>query len=144
MWPVRGSGVIIRVSPGNVQVGIPTIDAAGSEAEKRETSGTYKIKEVVKVPLVTINQIIKENFPAYPDFLSIDIEGLDLEVLKSLDFNKYPIPVICIETCVYSENHIRPKDLTIAEFIIPKGYEVYADTYINTIFVKTDWFYKSK
>ena len=74
--------------------------------------------------------------------LSLDIEGLDLEVLKSLDFEKYPIPVICVETCTYSENHIRPKDKTILEFVMSKGYEVYADTYINTIFVNKAWFYK--
>jgi len=98
---------------------------------------------VVKVPLININKIIKENFTAFPDFLSIDIEGLDLDVLKSLDFDQFPIPVICVETCTYSEDHIRPKDYSIAEFVISKGYEVYADTYINTIFVNKDWFYKN-
>lgn len=113
------------------------------EAERRAAHGTYKIKQVVKVPLININKIIKENFTAFPDFLSIDIEGLDLDVLKSLDFDQFPIPVICVETCTYSENHIRPKDYSIVEFVISKGYEVYADTYINTIFVNKNWFYKN-
>ena len=121
--------------------GINTFDK--DEAERRQAHGTYKIKQVVKVPLISINQILKENFSSCPDFLSIDIEGLDLDVLKSLDFNTSPIPVICVETCTYSENHIRPKDYTIAEFMTSKGYEVYADTYINTIFVNKNWFYKS-
>ena len=119
--------------------GLNTFDK--NEADKRATFDTFKIKEVVKVPLVSINQIIKENFITYPDFLSLDIEGLDLDVLKSLDFEKYPIPVICAETCMYSENHIRPKDSSIEAFILSKGYEVYADTYINTIFVNKNWFY---
>jgi FkbM family methyltransferase len=119
--------------------GLNTFDK--NEAEKRAAFETFKIKEVVRVPLVSINQIIKENFITYPDFLSLDIEGLDIDVLKSLNFNKYPIPVICVETCTYSENHIRPKDITIAEFMIKQGYEVYADTYINTIFVNKNWFY---
>jgi hypothetical protein len=104
--------------------------------------GTFKLNEVVKVPLISINKIIKENFESFPDFLSIDIEGLDLDVLKSLDFNHYPIPVICVETCKYSENHIRPKDHSISDFLLTKGYEVYADTYINTIFVYKKWFDK--
>ena len=121
--------------------GLNTFDL--EEVKIRQSSGTYKVEQVVKVPLININKIIKENFTAFPDFLSIDIEGLDLDVLKSLDFNQYPIPVICVETCTFSENHIRPKDPSIAEFIISKGYEVYADTYINTILVNKNWFYKN-
>lgn len=113
------------------------------EAERRAAHGTYRIKEVVKVPLKNINKIIEENFTTFPEFLSIDIEGLDLDVLKSLDFDQFPIPVICVETCTYSENHVRPKDYSIVEFVTSKGYKVYADTYINTIFVNKDWFYKN-
>jgi FkbM family methyltransferase len=120
--------------------GMSTFDK--DEAEKRAASGNFKIVEVVKVPLVDINTVIRDNFDRYPDLLSIDIEGLDLPVLKTLDFEKYPIPVICAETCMYSENHIRLKDNSIAEFMVSRGYEVYADTYINTIFVNKDWFYK--
>jgi FkbM family methyltransferase len=111
------------------------------EAEKRTLSGNNKILKVIKVPLININDLIKNNFKTYPDLISIDIEGLDLAVLKSLDFALYPIPVICSETCVYSENHIRPKDLSILKFMETKGYEVYADTYINTIFINKNWFY---
>ena len=111
------------------------------EAELRESQGTFKIVRVSKVRMMTVEQIIKENFATYPDFLSIDIEGLDLDVLKTLDFARYPIPVICAETCVYSENHIKPKNPEIAEFMISNGYFIYADTYINTIFVNKEWFY---
>lgn len=119
--------------------GLNTFDR--DEAERRSSSGVYKIDQVEKVPLITINKILEDYFSSGPDLLSIDIEGSDLKVLKSLDFNKYPIPVICVETCMYSENHVRPKDTTIAEFLITKGYEAYADTYINTIFVNKRWFY---
>lgn len=131
---VEGDFYIFDISALN------TFDKA--EADRRQAHGTYKIKEVVKVQLVNINTIIKENFTSYPDFLSIDIEGLDLEVLKSLDFIQFPIPVICVETCTYSENHNKPKDYSIIDFVISQGYEVYADSYINTIFVNKDWFYK--
>ncbi len=122
--------------------GINTFDK--NEAEKRLAGGTYKITGVDKVPLMTINHLIKDHFDTYPDFLSLDIEGFDLDVLKSLDFEKYPIPVICAETCAYSENHIRPKDKSIELFLVAKGYEVYADTYINTIFVNKNWFYTTE
>lgn len=116
-----------------------------SEAEYREQNGSYKIIDVVKVKLKTVNEIISENFKStYPDILSIDIEGLDLSVLKSLNFERFPIPIICAETCKYSENHIKPKDLSIIDFMLSRGYFVYADTYINTIFVNKEWFEKKE
>ena len=121
--------------------GLSTFDK--EEAERRKALGTLRLTEVVKVKLLDINTIIKNNFDTYPDFLSIDIEGLDLPVLKTLDFEKYPIPVICAETCIYNDHHIKPKDKSIIEFMLTKGYEIYADTYINTIFVNKEWFYAS-
>lgn len=111
------------------------------EAAYREKQGTYKIVKVLKIPIKSINKIISENFTTYPLLLSIDVEGLDLNILKTLDFSSYPISVICAETCTYSENHIKPKDDRIAEFMNSKGYFLYADTYINSIFVNSKWFY---
>jgi FkbM family methyltransferase len=114
------------------------------DAVEKSKSGRYKLLEKRLVKLKTINEIIQIYCPKCPDFLSIDIEGLDLDVLKSLDFDKYPIKVICAETCSYSESHIRKKNNDIIEFMISKNYEVYADTYINTIFVNKNWFYSTK
>jgi FkbM family methyltransferase len=113
-----------------------------AEMKQRLASGKFRLTATVKVPLRNINRIIQENFSIVPDFLSLDIEGLDLDVLKTLDYGQYPIPVICVETCTYSENHIRPKDVAIAEFLCSKGYEIYADTYVNTIFVLKEWYYR--
>ena len=118
--------------------GISTFDK--EEAGKRIASGRYHIVETIKIPLISINRLIKEYFSSVPDLLSLDIEGLDLAVLKSLNLDALPIPVICVETCTYSENHIRPKDTEIIQYLLGEGYEVYADTYINTIFVNSKWF----
>jgi len=111
-----------------------------AEAEQRTLNKKYWVTEIIEVPIKNINDIISENFDKYPDFLSIDIEGYDLEVLKTLDYSNYPIPIICAETCTFSENHIKSKDNSIAEFLSTKGYFIYADTYINTIFVNKSWF----
>ncbi|PCJ01419.1 MAG: FkbM family methyltransferase [Flavobacteriales bacterium] len=114
------------------------------EALNREKNSDSKIVRTDKVVLKPINAIIKENFETYPDFLSIDIEGLDFEVLKTLDLERYPIPVICAETCAFSETHIKPKDKSIEKFMLTQGYFLYADTYINSIFVNDSWFYSVK
>jgi hypothetical protein len=97
---------------------------------------------VVKIKVQTVNTFIADHFPSFPDLLSIDIEGMDLAVLKTLDFERYPIPAICVETCTYSEDHIKPKDYSIQDYMLKQGYFIYADTYINTVFVNSKWFYQ--
>ena len=111
------------------------------EADLRLASGRYKLKSVTKIPLLTIgNIIIKHLQNKTPDLISLDVEGVDYAVLQAFDFEKYPVPVWIVETCEYSENHIKPKVNNIIELMTGKGYFVYADTYINTIFVHTKWF----
>jgi FkbM family methyltransferase len=54
-------------------------------------------KEIV-VKQRTLTSILDEfNFPSEIDFISIDTENTELDVLKSLDFNKYKVKVFCIE-----------------------------------------------
>jgi FkbM family methyltransferase len=105
------------------------------EAEFREKNGSYRIERVIKIPLKTINEIIEENFKKTPDLISIDVEGIDLEILKSLDFNEHRPLAICVETITFSENRTEEKIIEILDFVTSKGYFVYADTHINTIFV---------
>ena len=110
------------------------------EAEFRESFGTYKVQQVLKIPLRTINSIIAEHFTSAPNLLSIDVEGLDLAILQSLDFDKYKPDVICTETISYDEGRGAKKLTDIIDFVCSKGYVLYADTHINTIFVADHYF----
>jgi FkbM family methyltransferase len=118
--------------------GLSTIDA--TEAAQREALGTYKVVRTVSVPLHTINDVIAAHFFTYPALLSLDIEGMDYAVLCSLDHERFPIPVICVETVAYSESHIRKKQHAIADLLEKRGYFLYADTFINSIFVRDAWY----
>ena len=117
--------------------GLNTFDL--KEAELRQNMGE-RLKRVIDVPVQSINAVISENFQERPDFLSLDIEGLDMPVLKSLDIQKYPIPVMCVETCLFSQTYIKETDVEIISFMESIGYFVYANTYINSIFVNNAWF----
>jgi FkbM family methyltransferase len=65
----------------------------------------FAITEVRQLPIFTVEQILHHR--AIPDFLTIDIEGMDFEVLQSIDFRRYPFKVICVEIQPYSEEDIR-------------------------------------
>lgn len=97
--------------------------------------GKINYEKIIKMPLININDLIKDNLDKAPTLLSIDVEGLDLEILKSLDFSRYKPTAICIETLSYNELRQEYKTRDVADFLKEKGYSVYADTRINTIFV---------
>lgn len=105
------------------------------EAERYQSFGNQTIQEVIKVPVFPVNQVIKEHLGKSPNFISLDVEGLDLDILKSFDFNAYRPEVFCIETLTYTEDSSERKISEIIEFMVSKNYFLYADTYINSIFV---------
>jgi FkbM family methyltransferase len=55
----------------------------------------FTIKEVVDLPVMTVAKILHNR--AIPDFLTIDVEGLDYDILQSTDFKRYPFKLICVE-----------------------------------------------
>jgi FkbM family methyltransferase len=109
-----------------------------SEAENKEKETGVKPREIRPTPLKTINEVIAAHFKPCPNFLSIDVEGLDLEILRSLDYTKYRPEVICAETTSFSVSHKEEKIEEIGRFLATKGYFAYADTFVNTIFCRSD------
>ena len=70
------------------------------------------------------------------NFLNIDAEGHDLEVLQSLDFNKYLPEVICIE--IFPEyGNFNDFNLNITpefKFLSDRNYKLYWSGYFSHIF----------
>ena len=64
---------------------IPTLNTfSKSEAERYASYPGKSIKEVIKLPLLTVNQIIQSNFKGKaPNFVSLDVEGMDFEIVNS-------------------------------------------------------------
>lgn len=101
-----------------------------SEAEELERRDGNCIKRVVRVPVRKITNLLNEH-QIHPDFISLDVEGMDLEILKSLNWEWRRPKVICVETIDY---FTQKKRTEILEFLACKGYALHADTFINTIF----------
>lgn len=112
------------------------------EAQYRQEKSGIKIESVHKVPLEPINAVMERYFDPYPNLLSIDIEGMDLPILQSLDFTRYRPEVICAETVTFSMEKGDIKGNEMAVFLQSKGYIAYADTHINTLFCRQDLYKK--
>lgn len=85
----------------------------------------YTLNETFKVRVSKLGQILgKERKNKQIDFLSIDTEGFDLEVLKSNNWKKFHPKVICIETCKNDADKILSK----------LGYKKVYQTAVNSIY----------
>jgi FkbM family methyltransferase len=105
------------------------------EAHTVARDGKIKIQQIIDVPVVPINEVLSTHFKQAPDFMSLDVEGLDLAILRSMDFTRYRPKVVCVETITFSENRQGKKIVEIAEVMQDNGYFAYADTNVNTLFV---------
>lgn len=62
----------------------------------------------------TMTSLLEEaGAPELIDFLSLDVEGNELNVLKGLDFSRYGFKYLLIEARNFQE---------VADFLLPKGY----------------------
>ncbi len=98
--------------------------------------GKQAIERVIDIPLVAINSLMHTYFPHGVDILSIDTEGYDLEILQSLDFKQYAPQVMCVETLRFNDAGKEEKQKAIVDYVLAQGYTLYADTHINSIFVR--------
>lgn len=96
----------------------------------------HEIVKTYNVPVIVIDKIIKKYFKnSLPNFLNIDIEGWDYEILQTLDFENWRPEVVCIETITYSTKNEQVKVKKLFNLFKEHDYFPYADTFINTIFV---------
>jgi len=108
------------------------------EKTGNEEIGKHKPQSIIRIQLVDINEVISRYFKTYPNFISIDVEGLDLQILKKIEFEEYKPEVICVETLWFDERNKETKNMELIQFLLQQGYFIYADTYINTIFCRKE------
>lgn len=101
-----------------------------------------KLARVDRIKLMTINDVlVRYCNGVFPDFLSLDVEGLDLQILKSINFDASAPKIICVEAAEYSPIGAGKRRSELIDFLISKGYFEYANTNLNAIMVKNDfWF----
>jgi len=95
----------------------------------------YKIIETKMIRVEPLGRIFDLNLPKGQsiDFMSIDVEGLDFEVLKSNHWSKYRPKYVLVEILGCSLHEIECG--IIGKYMCKNGYAVYAKC-VNTVFFK--------
>jgi len=73
-------------------------------------SNTSDIKETVEVELDTVDNILAEHSVTVLDFVSIDVEGYEMEVLSGFHLQKWQPKLVFIEDHLY--NHVVHRHMT--------------------------------
>ncbi|GBR77512.1 methyltransferase FkbM family protein [Candidatus Termititenax dinenymphae] len=99
-----------------------------------------QVKEIKKVPVCPINDILAKNLPSggqHIDFITLDVEGFELEILKSFNFKKYAPDYFVVEDLDYRDKDLIEFQKSQIYFILNKnGYIVVAKTMQTFIFKK--------
>lgn len=114
----------------------PALNTMSEELVKRRAleSPQYRMRETIMLEAKTLASILEAHVPQGRaiDLLNVDVEGHDLEVLRSNDWNKFRPRVIVAELLVTSLADIE-KNPTYA-FLLDRGYRLYAKMYNSAVF----------
>jgi FkbM family methyltransferase len=96
--------------------------------------GAYPIEGTARVPAIQINKLFAQCW-GQPrlSFLSIDVEGLDFDLLCSLDLQRFPVDMIQIEP---SDAFIPGNSLRMCAHMRAAGYALVARTDVNLLFAR--------
>lgn len=111
----------------------PALNTFSEEEARKKANLPYKITEVLQLPVLTLKQILDENLPKDTkiDFLTIDAEGFDHEVIISNDWKRYHPSIVLVELLGTSLQHTDTHPT--AQVLIENNYRLFAKT-INTYF----------
>ncbi|MDR1930757.1 MAG: FkbM family methyltransferase [Treponema sp.] len=97
-----------------------------------------EIKEIIKIKVFSINEILEKYLPKCQriDFITIDIEGHEFQIIKTLDFKKYSPRFFLVEDYFIDNDFMEYKDTELYIFLKERGYVVVGKTIWTILFEK--------
>lgn len=130
--PESGKTVTFYVLNGD---GLSTPDLEGAFTCIK-ANPNLKIINQLEIKTISVNDIIEKYFKKAPILLNIDIEGMELDILESIDFETYrPLIIVCEMIDYKPELVIGKKNTVLLKALESYGYTEYAFTGINSIFI---------
>jgi FkbM family methyltransferase len=114
----------------------PALNSFSKELSNKidKEKNIYFIKQVIKIQVKRLDNILDSHLlKSKIDFLNVDVEGLDLDVLKSNDWFNYRPKFVLVEITGSSIHDLDKHP--ISKFMSQNNYIIFAKQ-INTIFFK--------
>lgn len=115
-YPEMLSGLLDRYDPRHLRRIEQEIEVYGGR------------KQVITVPCYELNAVLAENRVMHVDYLSIDVEGSELDILTSIDFERVKYRVISVENN-YGDNSVKA-------YLKRHGFRLIATLEIDEIYIR--------
>lgn len=119
---------------------------SASYADKISSGQSIPVQKKIKVDAMPLRDIMHDHFHGQaPDFLNIDVEDLDIDVLKSNDWYFYRPKVVAVEDFDFSLSAMGTSPITQA--LADQGYllfsrTIYTSFFIDEKFNRENWGFK--
>lgn len=100
----------------------------------------YHIINTLQIPVVTLKKILDDHLPngTQIDFMTIDVEGFDHEVISQNDWERYRPRVILVELLNTAIQNLEAHPT--AQILRQHNYQAFAKTYNTFFFVANEMF----
>ncbi len=113
--------------------GWSSISAEHSARAERLGKGGVRRRDRIKCD--TLNAVLGRHFDGTLDLLSLDVEGVDRELLEELDYDRFAPSIIVVENDGSDLAAGRPGAAT-AELMAARDYVLFGYTFVNSIYVR--------
>jgi len=102
-------------------------------ALSRNEYRTWRIIRESQIETQPLRALLEKHLPAGRaiDFMSVDVEGLDLQVLRSNDWQKYRPAVVMVEDGEADD----PESSSIVDYMLTNGYKFHCRTPLTSFFL---------
>lgn len=109
-----------------------TLSPTRAEAIRRMKK--FMITDNIEIPVEPLSAILERNLPKKQkiDFLSVDVEGMDIEVLKSNNWKKFRPKVIIVESFTF--NLEKPDNDLVYKYLKNQNYVLAGKSDVSLIF----------
>ena len=113
----------------------PALNSFSTElSAQRDGEKSYFITERIPIKVYPLDEILDTHVPAgrHIDFMSIDVEGLDLQVLQSNNWEKFRPDYLLVEDILDDMDNLNNSE--IYRFVTQRDYKLVAKTIRTLIF----------
>ena len=105
--------------------------------QRNNTSQAYNITRTIDLDTFTLSEVLAKHLPEGQliDFMSIDVEGLDLDVLLSNDWSRFRPKVVLVEILNGTLEELLNHEIT--KLLKSEGYWILSKT-MNTVFFTSE------
>lgn len=116
----------------------PALNTFDADEAQHKNKPPYRLLNTTNVQVERLDRILDQHMPPGQliDFMSVDVEGKDYEVLRSNDWQRYRPRFVLAETL--RTDLLKLRDCPVTDFLITVGYRPIAKAYNTSFFSRND------